>query len=235
MKFITFAACLVFVSTQAQEKLWYEKPATKWVEALPIGNGRLGAMVFGGVEQEHLQFNEETLWTGGPRAYSRQGAYLYLDSIRSLLFQGKQKAADQLAEKHFMGMKSAEGEKEAWTAAMVAGKGLSGDPSKEVFNDNAWKQMPVPAFEGWETQGYEGLDGALWFRTRFELPENWNGTELVLDLNRIRDFDRSFVNGHLVGTMTGNDPRTYNIPASFLHPGSNVIAIQVLNYFDKGG
>ena len=45
--------------------LWYRKPAQKWVEALPIGNGRLGAMVFGGVENERLQLNEDTLWSGG--------------------------------------------------------------------------------------------------------------------------------------------------------------------------
>ena len=46
--------------------LWYPRPAAKWVEALPLGNGRLGAMLHGGVEQEHLQFNEATLWTGRP-------------------------------------------------------------------------------------------------------------------------------------------------------------------------
>jgi len=47
--------------------LWYAQPADEWVEALPIGNGRLGAMVFGGVESERLQFNDNTLWSGGPR------------------------------------------------------------------------------------------------------------------------------------------------------------------------
>ena len=46
--------------------LWYRRPAEQWVEALPVGNGRLGAMVFGGIERERLQLNEATLWTGGP-------------------------------------------------------------------------------------------------------------------------------------------------------------------------
>jgi len=50
-------------------KLWYDKPAKAWTEALPIGNGRLGAMVFGGGADEHLQFNEDTLWTGTPHEY----------------------------------------------------------------------------------------------------------------------------------------------------------------------
>jgi alpha-L-fucosidase 2 len=47
-------------------RLWYRQPAAQWVEALPVGNGRLGAMVFGGVEKERLQLNEDTLWAGGP-------------------------------------------------------------------------------------------------------------------------------------------------------------------------
>jgi alpha-L-fucosidase 2 len=47
--------------------LWYRQPAQQWVEALPIGNGRLGAMVFGGVRAERLQLNDDTLWSGGPR------------------------------------------------------------------------------------------------------------------------------------------------------------------------
>lgn len=50
-------------------KLWYTEPATEWSASLPIGNGRLVAMVFGGVDQEHLQLNEETLWSGGPHSY----------------------------------------------------------------------------------------------------------------------------------------------------------------------
>src|SRR5436190_1154225 len=100
-------------------KLWYSKPAIKWTEALPLGNGRIGAMVFGGVEQDRIQFNEETLWTGEPRTYSRPGAYKYLDSIRQLLFAGKQKEAEALAEKKFMGTKSNEGKKEAWLKAVL--------------------------------------------------------------------------------------------------------------------
>ncbi len=58
--------------------LWYEKPASKWEEALPIGNGRIGAMIYGGTAEEHIQFNEETLWTGRPHDYSNKGAYAYL-------------------------------------------------------------------------------------------------------------------------------------------------------------
>ena len=54
-------------------RLWYERPAAEWVEALPIGNGRLGAMVFGGVARERLQINEDTLWSGGPYSPAQPG------------------------------------------------------------------------------------------------------------------------------------------------------------------
>jgi alpha-L-fucosidase 2 len=82
--------------------LWYRQPANVWVEALPIGNGHLGAMVFGGVSRERIQFNEHTLWTGGPHDYAHHGAYRYLPQIRELLWEGRQKEAEDLAMKEFM-------------------------------------------------------------------------------------------------------------------------------------
>ena len=82
--------------------LWYRQPATEWVEALPVGNGRVGAMVFGGTASERIQFNEHTLWMGEPRDYSHPGASNHLGSIRQLLFDGKQKEAEQLAMQEFM-------------------------------------------------------------------------------------------------------------------------------------
>ena len=98
-------------------KLWYAQPAAKWTDALPLGNGRLGAMVYGGVAQEHLQFNEATLWTGRPRNYNRPGAAQYLPQIRQLLAAGKQAEAEALAEQHFMGLKDHE---EGYEAAQAA-------------------------------------------------------------------------------------------------------------------
>ncbi len=216
-------------------KLWYEQPAQKWVEALPIGNGRIGAMVFGGVEEDRIQFNEETLWTGEPRDYNRKGAYKYLDTIRQLLFQGKQKQAEDLAGKEFMGLKSDAGNIGEWLAAIRAYKGVKGNPAMENFDDSKWKTMQVPSYEGWEAVGYEGLDGAVWFRTSFVLLEGWAGKNLQLDLNRIRDQDFTYVNGKLVGSENNADARNYVIPAKFLHAGKNTIAVQVINYTDKGG
>ena len=212
-------------------KLWYKQPAVKWTEALPLGNGRIGAMVFGGIEHDRIQFNEETLWTGEPRNYNRPGAYKYLDSIRNLLFAGKQTEAEALAEKEFMGLKSNEGKKEEWLKNILQ----NNDLSKENFDDSHWKTMAVPSYEGWEAAGFEGLDGAVWLRTSFKLPASWNGKELALDLNRIRDYDLTYVNGKLIGTQQNTEARKYIIPASLLHEGKNIIAVQVINYADKGG
>jgi alpha-L-fucosidase 2 len=80
-------------------KLWYKQPATEWSEALPIGNGRLGAMVYGGVDKERLQLNEETLWSGGPHSYDNPDAFQHLAEVRELLEQENYIEAEKLAEK----------------------------------------------------------------------------------------------------------------------------------------
>jgi alpha-L-fucosidase 2 len=223
--------CTVQSALAQESKLWYKEPAVKWTEALPIGNGRIGAMVFGGVENDRIQFNEETLWTGAPRNYSRPGAYKYLDSIRHLLFAGKQKEAEALAEKEFMGLKSAEGEKNSWISKVTAEKKYAA----ANFDDSKWLEMTVPSWDGWETVGFEGLDGAVWLRTSFVLPDDWKRKDMVLDLNRIRDNDYTYVNGVLVGSQQNAEARKYTVDKNVLHKGKNTIAILVLNFSDKGG
>jgi alpha-L-fucosidase 2 len=80
--------------------LWYHQPAKEWVEALPIGNGRLAAMVFGGVDKERLQLNEDTLWAGGPYDPANPDALQALPVVRQLIFDGKYREAHALvAEK----------------------------------------------------------------------------------------------------------------------------------------
>jgi len=233
-----FIACLIVTDVAAQQpayQLWYNKPAEKWTDALPIGNGRIGAMVFAGVEKDRIQFNEETLWTGGPRDYNHKGAATYLAEIRKLLFEGKQAEAEKLAAEKFMGTQSGAGDREKWVADMKARKGMQGNPAEENYDDKLWKTISVPSYEGWEAVGLKDFDGAVWLRTTFDVPENWAGKNLVLDLNRIRDQDFTYVNGTLVGNTDGTSPRKYTIPAKLLKKGKNTIAVQVLNYFDKGG
>jgi alpha-L-fucosidase 2 len=81
----------------AQFKLIYNKPASKWTEALPLGNGRIGAMVFGGTNEERFQINEGTLWGGAPHDYAQPSEHKNLDQIRRLIFSGDIQQADHLA------------------------------------------------------------------------------------------------------------------------------------------
>jgi alpha-L-fucosidase 2 len=229
----------VSYSTHAQQplQLWYKQPASTWTEALPIGNGRIGGMIYGDARREHIQFNEETLWTGRPREFARPGAVQYLQPIRQLLAEGKQAEAEALAEKHFMGLKDPTDsgyviQKETWFKNVRANEG----PAASNFDDKGWKEMTIPTPDGYERTGLQGLDGALWFRNYFELPAAWTGKNLVLDLGRIREMDFTYVNGKLIGSDEGiSKKRRYTIPAAALQTGTNSIAIQVINYFDKGG
>lgn len=82
--------------------LWYRRPAKEWTEALPLGNGRLGAMVFGGINREILQLNEDTLWAGGPYDASNRDALTALPEARKLVFEGKYKEAEDYINAHMM-------------------------------------------------------------------------------------------------------------------------------------
>jgi hypothetical protein len=90
------------VESTAATRLWYERPAVQWTDALPVGNGQMGAMLFGGVESERIQFNEYTLWTGKPRSYARAGAAQSLAELRRLVAAGRKNAAAALANRTFL-------------------------------------------------------------------------------------------------------------------------------------
>jgi len=84
--------------------LWYRRPAKQWVEALPVGNGRLGAMVFGGIDSERIQLNEETIWDGFPRDVNNPEAFKALPDVRRLLFEGRNEEATALSARTMMGI-----------------------------------------------------------------------------------------------------------------------------------
>ncbi|KAA5542982.1 glycoside hydrolase N-terminal domain-containing protein [Adhaeribacter rhizoryzae] len=86
-------------------KIWFMHPANNWNEALPVGNGRLGAMVFGGITQERLQLNEETVWSGKPEDFVNPQAKAALAPVRQLLFAGKYAEAQKMAQEKMMGDK----------------------------------------------------------------------------------------------------------------------------------
>ncbi len=96
------AVCLTALSATAQQhKLWYDKPATHWLEALPIGNSHLGAMVYGDTDSEEIQLNEETFWSGSPHHNNSEEAKTHLQEVRDLIFAGKEMEAHEIIDKHF--------------------------------------------------------------------------------------------------------------------------------------
>lgn len=108
-RLLTLAMCLFMLSVlcaasaQAQQlKLWYEQPANVWVESLPLGNGRLGVMSYGGTATEELQLNEETFWAGSPHRNDSPTALENLPKVRELVFAGKNREAQNLINKTFL-------------------------------------------------------------------------------------------------------------------------------------
>ena len=94
---------LVAVAMSAQQhKLWYNKPASHWLEALPIGNSHLGAMVYGGTDVEEIQLNEETFWSGSPHNNDSKKSLAVLPEVRRLIFEGKEGDAAKLIDQNFI-------------------------------------------------------------------------------------------------------------------------------------
>ncbi|HJQ30761.1 MAG TPA: sialate O-acetylesterase [Pyrinomonadaceae bacterium] len=120
----------------------------------------------------------------------------------------------------------------AWWAKNDPGSAANwADPSLDVSD---WKKMRLPTY--WEDAGLPGFDGVVWFRKTFELPSDWAGRDLLLSLGPVDDVDTTFVNGVAVGGLSQWDAqRTYQVKASLLKPGTNTIAVRVLDGGVGGG
>ncbi|MBQ0128086.1 MAG: glycoside hydrolase family 95 protein [Bacteroidales bacterium] len=104
---IATLACMGACSKSEQqagpnELLWYNGPATAWLEALPIGNSNIGAMVYGGTAREEIQLNEETFWSGGPYNCNSDRSLARLDEVRQLIFAGKEEEAAEIIDEDFI-------------------------------------------------------------------------------------------------------------------------------------
>ena len=89
-------------TTDNTEKLWYDKPATIWLEALPIGNGRLGGMIYGGTKSEQIQLNEDSFWSGGPHNNNSSTSKNFLEQVRTLIFNGQESEAEKIINNEFI-------------------------------------------------------------------------------------------------------------------------------------
>src|SRR4051812_43287476 len=90
------AFCGAADPVQHEMVLWYRQPATEWLQAMPIGNGMIGAMVFGGVPQERIALNESSFWSGRPHEYDDTNAFQYFPKIRDLVFADKFQEAEKM-------------------------------------------------------------------------------------------------------------------------------------------
>ena len=103
------SASMTMTAQDNTERLWYDSPAKIWLEALPIGNGRLGGMVYGGTQNDEVQLNEDTFWSGGPHDNNSTTSIDHLDEVRNLIFNDKDAEAakhiDQQCIKGPQGMK----------------------------------------------------------------------------------------------------------------------------------
>ena len=95
-------AVLCFKAQAQEHRLWYSRPAANWLEALPIGNSLMGAMVYGGTETEEIQLNEETFWSGQPYENNSKESLAQLPEVRRLIFEGKEQEASKLLDKYFV-------------------------------------------------------------------------------------------------------------------------------------
>ena len=100
--FIVLLLCMMHDALCTNHRLWYDKPAMTWTQALPVGNGIIGGMVFGTPAAEHIQLNEETIWAGQPNQVLHPEAKTYLPQVRQLIFEGKYKEAETLANEKVM-------------------------------------------------------------------------------------------------------------------------------------
>ena len=99
---ILFSAFVTLTIQAQQHLLWYDKPATHWLQALPIGNSHLGAMIYGDVKTEEIQLNEETFWSGSPYYNNSPESKAHLQEVRQLIFEGKEKEAHALIDQYFI-------------------------------------------------------------------------------------------------------------------------------------
>ena len=99
---ILFSALTATAAQAQQHKLWYSQPARHWLEALPVGNSHLGAMVYGKTDTEEIQLNEETFWSGSPHDNNSPEAKAHLQEVRDSIFAGKEESAHALIDKYFI-------------------------------------------------------------------------------------------------------------------------------------
>ena len=262
---IGWAFCTLCMTQQgfanARLTLHYQQPAAEWTQALPVGNGRLGAMVFGGTTLERIQLNEESIWAGPPVPQDRVGAYEHIARARQLIFAGRYVEAQRIMQQEVMGERisprSYQPLGDLWIRMAEEGesidekqppidltdwrRGGETNPTHKAyvqpdFDDSGWQALT--ARDGRFIKGNPALgdNERAVFRCTFELTREQLQTKPgPLNLGPIDDYSEVYVNGTSVGrTRQYNRAYTFNV-IDQLHPGRNVIALVVGNNGGPGG
>lgn len=238
--------------------LWYSKPAdveSGWTSALPIGNGRLGAMVFGGVTLERLQLNEDTVWAGPPVPEQPESAAAGVQEARRLLWEGKIAEAERVVKEKVLGPRISPRSHQTLGDLFVEMFDAGGKPglSRDV---GGWKRSEVIALKDgkvatpaewtgtamddakWsDADGEKGMSiperSTVVFRTAVELSEDeaaMGSKGAVIELSPIDDQSAVFINGVEVGRTTAwNEAFRLDIKGGTLKAGKNTIAVAATN------
>ncbi len=182
--------------------LWYTRPAKSWTEALPVGNGQMGAMVFGGVTSERIQFNEHTVWTGQPHDYAHEGAVKALAEIRRLLQEGR--AAEREARKLDPDLKSREA-REKMSLARAKQKEAEELAGKEFMSEPLHQKAYQPCGDLWlEFPAAKAVSG---YRRWLDLDQATAVTKYQIgDVNYAREVFASHPDNLVVTYITADKP-----------------------------
>ncbi len=237
-------------------QLWYSRPAQKWTEALPVGNGRLGAMVFGGTTVEQIQLNEDSLWAGPPVPEDRVGAYKHIAEARKLIFEGKYSEAQQIMQREVMGRRISPrshqtlgdlrirmpGGTDTTTHTLANWRrGGEDDPanSKYVqvdYDDSSWAELVIKSGRIVKGKVSVAPGKSIVFRSSFKLTDKQlESPGRQLNLGPIDDQGIVYVNGKEIGqTKNYTKPHSFDV-GKYLKSGKNVIAVVVGNVGGPGG
>ena len=202
---ILAGVCVVLGMNAQQHKLWYSKPAVQWLEALPIGNSHLGAMVYGGTSTEQIQLNEETFWSGSPHNNNNPDAKVAMKDVRRLIFEGKEKEAEALIDKAFF--KGPHGQKYLPLGDLM----LSFDYQSEAAPVNYRRELNLG--DALCTTSFD-VDGVKFIRTAFaSQADNAIIIQITASKKKALNFGVSYQRNkqHVEGGIVAKNEHTYTI------------------------
>ncbi len=237
-------------SSDAAHVIWLDHPAEHLTSALPLGNGTMGALVFGGVDRERIVLNEIGLWSGSVQNPDRADAHEYLPEIRRLLLEGRNLEAETLLSEHFTcagaGSGQGNGANEPYGCYQVLGELWIEFPGGDPPGLVGWRRAPAGASITAQDDGRDWplvdksdafdvlpFSSAL-FRCSVDVTADWAQRARKLDFSPIDDEGEILLNGELLGrTNDWSRPFSFDVRGK-LHAGANLLVVNVANGGGEG-